>query len=208
MLVSMNDLILSFVLKNTKTLTPNDLPNYKIRMGREVKSLDHYVLNAKNIGFNDITDMLQTEFKHLPMEVSQTTHTPEGRNISTNYLWSHRVGENSQDFDSKTYQGGGTGLQTFVWPSYQCKKTSGDGNIPKNINLGNFNLYSESDLQTVANNFRELLTYSGNVAVSYKGIVKHNELDFVFGENQYVIDKIVYDLGKNSTTFECRAELT
>jgi hypothetical protein len=59
----------------------------------------------------------------------------------------------------------------------------------------------------MADNYDKMNNNLSTISISFKGPAKLNDLKNTIGVNKYIIDKITWDIGRNSTTFQCRAEI-
>jgi hypothetical protein len=111
--------------------------------------------------------------------------------MSYRNLHSERVGEVTQDYDSKHYTGGASAYKTMTWPTYTDKAYAGTtGSRIRNVGYGNAVFLDFSDLQTMANNYNKMNNNLSTISISFKGPAKLSDLDNAIGISKYIVDKI------------------
>lgn len=185
----------------------NTYAGYTIAQGTEVYDFFEYTKRAGINAVVDFTNELECKIETKTTQSSNTTIQPVGKNLSIRHIVSEKISPLSKDVDTQTFKGGGVQLKTFTWPTKKVKVSYGYGTTPKSINLESFVFYSESDIRLVAKNFNYLLDTIGTISLNFRGIASPSDISQFLGSNSYLIDKISYDFGQNTTTFECRGEI-
>lgn len=153
-----------------------------------------------------LNNKIKVKVNRERLERSITRCVPLGRNMSHRALFSERVGEITQDFDSKEFVGGALPFKTKTLPTYPARATAGSGANPQNVGYGNAVYYSDSDVQTIADNFAAINDNLSNVNISFKGKASIDDLEAVMNDD-FILDTVTWDIGRNATTFTCRAVL-
>lgn len=132
-----------------------------------------------------------------------------GKLNSYHSLHSERVGDLTQDYDSKQYIGGSLPLKTFTVPTYEYETSSGGGKVKttdkfSNIGYGNAAYYTEDDVKVIADNFNLINDHLASMTINFKGLAKIEDLEIFFGKREFILDKVSQDIGKNISSFSCR----
>lgn len=183
------------------------LQSYYTKVGGELRSLEEVVASNGGTGsFLILNDVINFSINKERLERSVTKMVPLGRNMSHRTLFSERIGEVSQDFDSKEYVGGAVPLKTYTRPTYPARATAGNGEIAQNVGYGNVAYYDESDIQTIADNFEAMNNNLSHLSISFRGPATIDDLNRVVNID-YILDNVNWDIGRNTTTFSCRSAL-
>ena len=191
------------IIETAPLLDEGDMSNYYTKVGIDIQSLTD-VIAAQEGSFHILNNVIGVYVKQERLERSVTKCVPMGRNMSHRTIYSERVGEIKQDFDSKEYIGGALPLKTETIPTFPARATAGNGDIPQNVGYGNAIYYDESDVQTVADNFAAMNEKLSHISVSFKGPATIEDLESALTEN-FILDSASQDIGRNMTTFNCRA---
>jgi hypothetical protein len=135
---------------------------------------------------------------------------PLGKSNSHNTIYSEKIGEIQQDFDSKMFIGGPSPLKTYTVPTYHYESIESTDNLKgtdkfANVGYENAVYYSKEDVDIVIENYTKMNDYLNRVNITFRGIAFIEELENFMGDREFIIDKISWDVGANITTFVCRA---
>lgn len=200
------------LIKNSELLDFNTAKKYYTKIGPEMIPLNDILTKGGSLHILNSVASISTSRERF--ERSTIKMVPLGKTNSHRILHSEKVGEISQDYDSKEFIGGGVPLKTYTVPTYIAKasassgsniKSSGQGNDKFSATgYGNAVYYSKDDVQIVANNFALINEQLASMNINFKGIATLEELEDFFDERDFIVDKINYDLGRNITSFTCR----
>lgn len=188
---------------------------YTLRGTEMIPIRDYEISNGGSLHI--LNDVINIEVGKERFERSILRMVPLGKTNSHRYLYSEKVGQITQDFDSKEFIGGGVPLKTYTTPTYVAKASSGSGKNIKSSGQGNDKFstigysnavyYSEDDVQIVADNFALINEYLVSMNINFKGVATINDLESFFDTQDFILDKVNQDLGKNTTSFTCRTVL-
>jgi len=154
----------------------------------------------------DITDLVSAKLEFINVSTSYTTHKPCGKNKSFNTISSQKIVPTGQDFDSKTYIGGGLPLKTYTYPDTIAHIIIGEDGLVKNIQAGG-TFASKGELEVVASNFYESNSMLAQVTITLRGLLDINDIGDYYDTTNLVIDKVTYDYATNSTVINGRSML-
>lgn len=176
------------IIEESKYIDPTEMSGYYTKVGADVQQLTE-VVAAQEGSFHVLNSRLGIYVKRERLERSTTKCVPMGRNMSHRTIYSERVGEIKQDFDSKEFVGGALPLKTETIPTYPARATAGHGDIPQNVGYGNAIYYDESDIQTIADNFAAQNEWLSNISVLFKGPATIRDLEETLTGN-FILDSV------------------
>jgi len=169
---------------------------------------------AKGGSLHILNNIANISISRERFERSTIKMVPLGKTNSHRILHSEKVGEISQDYDSKEFIGGGVPLKTYTVPTYISKASSGSDSDIKASGYGNDRFstvgysnavyYSDNDVQLIADNFAMINNHLASMNINFKGTATIDDLEDFFKEREFILDKVNWDIGKNTTTFTCR----
>ena len=165
------------LLARAPEISLSALSSYYSKFGPEVRSLlDLHVIQDQG-SFHILNSELNVRVSKERLERSITKCVPLGKTMSHRVLYSERVGEIKQDFDSKEYIGGPVPLKTETIPTYPARASAGGGDTVQNVGYGNAIYYGEGDIQTIADNFAAMNDQLSNLSISFKGPATIRDLE-------------------------------
>lgn len=160
--------------------------------------------NSHTLG--DITDFVSGKLDTILTSTSYTAIQPLGKDKSMHVLSSQKQGPMGQDFDTKSYVGGGVPLKTYTYPDNVAKIVLGKSGLVKDIQVsGTFREIGE--LEIIAGNFYDSNERLRTINLTTQGMLEINSVSNVLGFDNFIIDKITYDYAQNGTIIEGRAAL-
>ena len=138
--------------------------------------------------------------------------SPLGKLNSQQIMHSEKVGEFSQDHDSKHFIGGSINLETYTVPTYiydtiSEKELLKSNNIFSQVGYGNAVYETEEDVKIVVENFNLINEHLGIMDINFKGSADIEDLESFFDGKEFILDSVKQDIGANTTTFTCRTVL-
>jgi len=160
---------------------------YYSKMGMDMKPIKEIIAQEGNLLV--LNNLLNIFVKKERLERSVTKCVPMGRNLSHRTLYSERVGELNQDFDSKEFTGGALPLKTETRPVFTARATAGVGDVAQNVGYGNAVYYDESDVQLIADNFAAMNKNLNNLSITFRGKADIYDLESVINVD-FILDNV------------------
>lgn len=145
-------------------------------------------------------------------EITSTSYTTQkpagGKDRSVNVISSQKLTPTGQDFDSKSYIGGGLPYKTFVYPDSATKVTLGKTGLIKDVQV-NGSFAGVGELGIVANNFYDSNANLKTISVNTQGLFDIDQISSILGGDfqNIIIDKVTYDYGQNGTVLDGRTTI-
>jgi hypothetical protein len=186
------------LIKNAELLDIETSETYYTKSGTDMVPLKDLIVRGGSLHILNSVANISTSRERF--ERSTMKMVPLGKTNSHRILHSEKVGEISQDYDSKEFIGGAVPLKTYTVPTYIAKASSGTASSVKSSGYGNNKFstvgynnavyYSEDDVQIIADNFTLINDYLASMNINFKGMATLDDLEQFFKGREFILDKV------------------